>query len=83
MKKYLVMKCHHCGEISHYAKGIRTACRACNKRLDPSKSIILAGYEKPSEADYVLQRVKEELAKESCLFEKRGNYINRRDDDGK
>ena len=76
--KYQILKCHRCGEIIHYAKYIRTTCTACGKKLNPGKSIVLAGYDKPAEAVYVEQRVKEELAREKTEFEKGGNYINRR-----
>ena len=75
--KYAILKCHHCGFIVHYAKYIRTKCTSCNKKLDPSKSFILAQYDKPAEASYVEQRAKEQLARNKTEFEKGANYINK------
>ena len=78
LAKYKILRCHRCGALVHYAKGIRTTCTNCGKKLDPKKSFIIAEYGKPGEAVYVEQRVKEEMAKERCEFEKKANYINKR-----
>ena len=76
MRKYLILRCHKCGEVVHYAKYIRTTCTSCSKKLDPSKSYILASYDKPAEAGYVEQRVKEELARKyGVQLAKGANYV--------
>jgi len=80
--KYKLIRCHHCGEIVHYAKYIRTTCTSCNKKLDVKKSFILAQYEKPGEAVYVEQRVKEELASKTGVpLAKGAIYINKKRSD--
>jgi len=78
--KYKILRCHRCGEVVHYAKYIRTTCTSCGKKLDPKKSFVLAQYDKPAEAVYVEQRVKEDLAKQHCEFEKKATYLNKRRD---
>ena len=69
--KYTVLRCHHCGSIEAYAKGIRSRCRKCWKKLDPAKSYKIYRDDKPAPAGFVMREVKLELAREHPKFLKK------------
>ena len=79
--KYKILYCRRCRQPEVYAKGVRSACRTCNKKIDPKKCRIIYECDKPDEASYMLKRIKEKMAvNNGVLLAKGANYINAKED---
>jgi phage FluMu protein Com len=66
-KKYGILRCHNCGELSLWASYIRTKCTKCGKKINPKKAHKVYLGKTPREVGHTLQRIKEYVSESHRL----------------